>query len=123
MGKWRWIGKAAYTLLLLFLIVNLAVPFAVRAQEAEQRTVRVGWHEEPYFIRDQYGRESGYSYEYQRKVAAYTGWKYDYVEGTWSEVLQKLKKGEIDVLANVSYSEKRAEQMLFTSLPMGTESY
>lgn len=123
MGKLRRMGKTVYTVLLLFLIVSFVVPFAVQAKEETQRTVRVGWHEAPYFIRDQYGRESGYSYEYQRKVAAYTGWKYEYVEGNWSEVLQKLKKGEIDVLANVSYSEKRAKEMLFTSLPMGTETY
>lgn len=91
--------------------------------KADAKIVRAGWHEEPYFIKDQNGRASGYSYEYQQKVAAYTGWEYEYVEGGWAELTQKLKTGEIDLLANVSYSEERAKDYLFTSIPMGTESY
>ena len=85
--------------------------------------MRVGWHEAPYFITDQYGRRSGYSYEYQCKLAAYTGWEYEYVEGSWTELLQKLKDGEIDLLSDVSFMEARAESMLYASLPMGTEAY
>ena len=91
--------------------------------KAAPKTVRAGWHEDPYFIKDQNGRASGYSYEYQQKIAAYTGWEYDYVEGSWAELTHKLKTGEIDLLANVSYSEERAKDYLFTSFPMGTESY
>ncbi len=110
------------TALLLILILILAsVP--VSAAQSEGKTVRVGWHEAPYFITDQFGRKSGYSYEYQMKVAAYTGWKYEYVKGSWSELLQKLKDGEIDLMSDVSYMEERAPDMLFASLPMGTEAY
>ena len=99
---------------------NVALPESARN---ETKTIRVGWHEEPYFIKDQLGRKSGYSYEYQQKLAAYTGWEYEYVEGSWAELTQKLKTGEIDLLANVSYSEERARDYLFPSYAMGTESY
>ena len=109
-------------ILLLFLLMWMSFPFTAQAQDAE-KTVRIGWHEAPYFITDQYGRRSGYSYEYQRKLVAYTGWKYEYVEGTWSELLQKLMDGEIDVMSNVSYTEERADKLLYASLPMGTEIY
>lgn len=91
--------------------------------QAEQKTVRVGWHEAPYFITDQFGRRTGYSYEFQRKLVAYTGWTYEYVEGSWSELLQMLKDGEIDLLSDVSYLEERTKDILYASLPMGTESY
>ena len=30
---------------------------------------------------DQFGRRSGYAYDYQKKIAAYTGWNYEYVVG------------------------------------------
>ena len=100
----------------------LVLPAAASAVE-EGVTVRVGWHEAPYFITDQYGRHSGYTYEYQRKIAAYTGWKYEYVEASWSELLRMIKTGEIDMLGNVSYMEERAKEMMYASLPMGTESY
>lgn len=102
---------------------EIAAPFFACAQETEKKVVRAGWHEIPYFITDQYGRQSGYSYDYQIKVASYTGWEYEYVEGAWSELLQKLKDGEIDILTDVSYSDDRSKSMLFSSIPMGTEAY
>ena len=109
-------------LLLIVLAGGMLLPAGAFAQE-ERKTVRVGWHEAPYFIIDQYGRYSGYSYDYQRKVAAYTGWVYEYVKGSWSELLQMLKDGEIDLLSDVSYTEERAKSILYSSHPMGTEAY
>ena len=85
--------------------------------------MRVGWHEVPFFIKDSSGRRSGYSYEYHQKIIAYTGWEYEYVEGTWNEMMDKLKKGEIDIMSNVSFTEERTKDMLFSSIPMGTEAY
>ena len=109
---------------ILFLALLLAVPFWLpAAARAEQKTVRVGWHDDPYFITDQFGRNTGYSYEFQMKVAAYTGWTYEYVKGTWPELLQMLKDGQIDMLSDVSFLPARAEEMLFASLPMGSEAY
>ena len=114
------------TAFLLFLVLATAFLMPFAAAPAEGKTVRVGWHEAPYFItikNGQYTRKTGYSYEFQRKVAAYTGWKYEYVEGTWPELLQMLKDGKIDLLSDVSYMEERAGDMLYASLPMGTEAY
>ena len=101
------------------LAVLYVLPAAVFADDSGQqtKTVRVGWHEVPYFITDENGRRSGYSYEYQRKLAAYTGWDYEYVEGTYSELLQKLMNGEIDMMSNVSYLDERAEKVLYSSVP------
>ena len=123
MRKYGSLIKAAVVSLLVALVAGISFPLAVSAEESSRKTVRVGCHEAPYFIKDKNGRLSGYSYEYQRKIAAYTGWKYEYVEGTFSELLDKLKKGEIDMMSDVSYSEERAKDYLYASLPMGTESY
>ena len=109
----------------LIIVMLLAVPGAVCAVdgETETNTLRVGWHVVPYFITDENGRKSGYTYDYQCKLAAYTGWDYEYVEGTYSELLQKLMDGEIDMLGNVSYLDERAEKILYSSVPEGTEAY
>ena len=72
---------------------------------------------------DSFGRRSGYAYEYQLKIAAYTGWSYEYVTGSWSELLGMLIKGDIDLMSDVSYTAERAEKMLFPELPMGAEEY
>ena len=116
--------KQIIVMLLLLSLVTTVFPFSVFAEERKaNKVVRVGWHEQPYFITDENGRYSGYTYDYQQKISAYTGWIYEYVSGSWSELLQMLKDGEIDMLGNVSYTEERANDMLYSSLPMGTESY
>lgn len=116
--------RAIASLLLLIILTLSAVPLSAGAEEDEAPArIRVGWHEAPYFITDSFGRLSGYTYDYQQKIAAYTGWSYEYVEAGWSELLRMLRDGEIDMLGNVSYMEERAGEMLYPSLPMGTEAY
>ena len=107
---------------LLCLILGAASLTPAFAQEAE-KPVRVGWYESPFNITDEFGRRSGYAYEYQRKIAAYTGWRYEYVEGTWSELMEMLSRGEIDLMSDVSYMAERTEYLLYPNLPMGTEAY
>ena len=88
-----------------------------------RRNVRVGWYDSPYNTVDSSGRRSGYAYEYQLKLACYTGWTYEYVSGSWPELMAMLETGEIDLMSDVSYTPERAERMLFPSLPMGSEEY
>jgi len=99
------------------------IPLPVSAEEAKYRTVRVGWYEGTYNTTGPDGRRRGYSYEYQQAVAAHTGWKYEYVEGSWAELMSMLKKGEIDLLGGISYAEERSDSMLFSELPMGEDKY
>ena len=114
--------RVAFFLLCVVLAAALAAPAAVLAQ-GTGKTVRVGWYESPFNQTDEFGRRSGYAYEYQQKIAAYTGWTYEYVEGSWPELLQMLIDGEIDLLSDVSYTDERSEIMLFSELSMGEEEY
>ena len=113
-----------YLIFIICFVLTAAflLPLTAAGKESRQ-AVRVGWHEAPYFITDENGRRSGYTYDYQQKIAAYTGWNYEYVTGTWSDLLQMLKSGEIDMMGNISFMEERAKDMLYSSLPMGTEGY
>ena len=112
---------AALLLALLTAMLLLPLP-GVQARNSE-KIVRVGWYESPFNQTDELGRRSGYAYDYQQKIAAYTGWEYEYVVGSWPELLEMLEDGRIDLLSDVSYTPERAEQMLFPSLPMGAEDY
>ena len=116
------IKRIAAVFLSFFLLASIMFPAIANAQESE-RVVRVGWYESPFNITDRHGRRSGYAYEYQRKIAAYTGWTYEYVEGSWPELLQMLIDGEIDLMSDVSYTDERASLILFPALPMGAEEY
>ena len=109
----------------LFVILLPAVFLLLADAVAEEpsKVVRVGWFDSSYNNIDGSGRRTGYSYEYQQKIAAYTGWNYEYVEGNWGQLVQKLINGEIDMLGGVSYTEARANVVQFSSYPMGTEEY
>ena len=75
----------------------------------ELKTVRVG-----YLIYEGYQEgagdalKSGYGYEYLQQLAYYAGWKYEYVNGSFSELLEMLKNGQIDIMGNISYTDERA---------------
>ncbi len=109
-------------LFLLIAAVVIVTPFGVHAHE-EKKLIRIGWFESPFNQTDELGRKSGYSYDYQQKIAAFTGWDYEYVDRSWSDLLEMLVDGRIDILSDVSYTEERAKKMLFSSLPMGVEEY
>ena len=108
------------TVLPLLAALLLALP----AGAAEKgKAVHVGWYESSYNSTDQNGRRSGYAYEYQLKLSAYTGWNLEYVTGSWPELMQKLMNGDIDLMSDVSHTPEREAYMLFPDLPMGTEEY
>ena len=115
--------RAGVRVCLLLCLFFCLLPVLAAQAETDGKIVRVGWYESAFNTKDGFGRRSGYGYEYQMKVAAYTGWKYEYVEASWPELLQMLVRGEIDLMSDVSYTPERAENMLFPSLPMGTEDY
>ncbi|MCR5089931.1 MAG: transporter substrate-binding domain-containing protein [Oscillospiraceae bacterium] len=117
------VRTAAGRFAILLLILQMLFLFPAAHAQENGKTVRVGWYESPFNTSDQFGRRSGYAYEYQHKISAYTGWNYEYVEGTWSELLTMLENGEIDLMSDVSYTEERTGDMLFSSMPMGTEDY
>ncbi|MBQ2100008.1 MAG: transporter substrate-binding domain-containing protein [Lachnospiraceae bacterium] len=117
------IRKCLMTLLLIATVICTILPQSISAKVTEHKVVRVGWFDSSFCYYDSYGRRCGIDYEYQQKISAYTGWTYEYVEDSWSNLLQMLKEGKIDLLSDVSYKPDREEYMYFTDLPMGTESY
>ena len=116
-------NKRLPSLLLCFILGLFLLPLGTALADNAQKAVRVGWYDSSYNTIDAFGRRSGYAYEYQLKIAAFTGWSYEYVTGSWSELLGMLINGKIDMLSDVSYTPERAKAMLFPELPMGEEEY
>lgn len=117
------INKAFVFILIFLFIFNTFSAVSIGAENTETKVVRVGWYESPFNHKDKFGRRSGYAYDYQQEVAAYTGWTYEYVEDEWPTLMQMLIDGEIDIMSDISYTEERAEKMLYSSIPMGEEEY
>ena len=117
------------SLLLCSILCVVFLAATVRAAETtvtakpQSEVVKAAWYEDSYHITEKNGSRSGYGYEYEQAVSAYTGWDYDYVTGNWEELLKKLQNGEIDLMSSLSYTDERAKTMLFSDLPMGEEKY
>ena len=111
------------TVMLAGILLLFGTVFPVEIH-AEQKTVRVGYvnvmtYEEG--GEGEYKRGSGY--EYLQKISYLTGWKYEYVYGSFKECYQMLVNGEIDLFGNVSYKPERAELFSFSSYPQGKDTY
>ena len=128
--------KKRLCLSILVLIMLLFVPLSAyaseiksdgkttQALEEENKTVRVGYFPYANFQEGGYGEhKQGAGYEYLQKISYITGWKYEYVYGSFKECLDMLADGEIDILGSVSYTPERAESIDFSTYAEGTERY
>lgn len=107
--------------LLCLWVLWLLLPVSVC--RAEGKVVRVGSFEDTFNFIDQNGVRRGYGYELMQKIAGYTGWTFEYVTCDWSNCFEKLENGEIDIMGDISYTDERAEKMLYSDMPMGEEKY
>lgn len=103
-------------------------PVQARTDETEEKqtTVRVGYYtdsEEFQYGASDEDHKTGYAYEYYQEVAKYTGWSYEYVYGSFTEIMDKLEAGEVDIVAGVSKTEEHLKTMLFPDYAMGGETY
>ena len=101
--------------------IVLSVP--TFAKENSDNVIRVGSFEETYNTVNEKGERSGYGYEYLQDIAGYAGWTYKYITSDWKNCFTQLENGEIDILGDISYTDERAENMLFSDMPMGEEKY
>ena len=114
----------------IFVILGMWMMLSVYCQAAETnndekqpQTIRVGSFEDTFNYVDKNGVRQGYGYELMQALAGYTGWKFEYVKCDWSNCFDKLENGEIDIMGDISYTDERAQKMLFPEEPMGEEKY
>lgn len=122
------IYRALAIVLAALAVLSTIMPAPAFAADSDQqvKTVRVGWlvNNEGFQDGTPGERLSGWGYEYLQALSYYTpGWRYEYVSGTFTELMDMLETGEIDLMPNISYSEERAQKLLFSSNPEGTERY
>ena len=115
----------------IFVILGMWLMLSVHCQAAETnndekqqtQTIRIGAFEDTFNYVDKNGVRRGYGYELMQALAGYTGWKFEYVKCDWSNCFDKLENGEIDIMGDISYTDERAQKMLFPDEPMGEEKY
>ena len=115
--------KSVCALLSLLLLLSVVLPVKAAAETAPVKVVRVGSFEDTFNYCNEKGARKGYGYELLETLSGYTGWQFEYVTCDWSDCFEKLENGEIDIMGGISYTEDRAEEMLFSDEPMGEEKY
>ena len=115
--------KSVCAMLSLLLLLSAVLPVKAAAETAPAKVVRVGSFEDTFNYVNERGARKGYGYELLETLSGYTGWQFEYVTCDWSDCFEKLKNGEIDIMGDISYTEDRAEEMLFSDEPMGEEKY
>ena len=114
----------------IFVVLGIWMILSVPCQAAEMNAIekqsqiiRVGSFEDTFNYVDENGVRRGFGYELMQALAGYTGWKFEYVKCAWSDCFDKLENGEIDIMGDISYTDERAQRMLFSDEPMGEEKY
>lgn len=122
--------KSAVLFACIFVILGMWMRLSVYCQAAETNNdekqpqiIRVGSFEDTFNYVDKNGVRQGYGYELMQALAGYTGWKFEYVKCDWSNCFDKLENGEIDIMGDISYTDERAQKMLFPEEPMAEEKY
>ena len=117
------IRKSVCAMLSLLLLLSAMLPVKAAAETAPAKVVRVGSFEDTFNYVNEKGARKGYGYELLETLSGYTGWQFEYVTCDWSNCFEKLENGEIDIMGDISYTEDRAGEMLFSDEPMGEEKY
>jgi signal transduction histidine kinase/ABC-type amino acid transport substrate-binding protein len=99
-----------------FLLI-LILLLSVQATEATD-TVRVGaFNFYPGIFLDTDGEVKGFYVDALKEIEEKEDIKFKYIYGSWSEGLQRIKSGDVDMLTSVAYTKERAEYMDYTAHP------
>lgn len=117
--------KNLFTVFSLIIAVSVSAYGEEHVHTVEREIVKVGYYENEAFQEgaSENAVKSGYGYEYLQKLASITGWQYEYIYGSWSEIYDSFINGEIDLLGGLGYSESRLSSISYPDYPMGYESY
>ncbi|MBW2632200.1 MAG: PAS domain S-box protein [Deltaproteobacteria bacterium] len=99
------------------LITNTA--FSTVAAGQEPLSIKVGaYANHPKIYMNENGKGSGFWPDLIEDIAKKENWKIEYIWGTWSEGLDRLKSEEIDIMPDVAFTEKRNELYAFSEAPV-----
>ena len=91
---------------------------AAHSAGAAERIVRVGVYQNaPKILIDAEGRPDGIMIDLLRKIAEAENWKLAFVVCEWSDCMEAVEKGDIDLLPDVAWSVERSRVLDFHNVP------
>ena len=101
-------------LVIIILLIMAACPVQA-VKKGPHGVVRVGvFPFQPFNFMDSTGQAQGLNPDLLREIARDETWQIEFVPGSWAEGLERLQKGDIDLMLSVAYSPERAEIMDYT---------
>lgn len=99
--------------LITIIITFLLIPNSALA-------LKVGVYDNPPLVFMEDGEAKGFFIDILEYVAEKEGWELEYIYDDFPNLLEKLEKGEIDLLVDLAYTEERAEKFKFNDEPVFT---
>ena len=128
--------KSRIGLLFEWLFIRIAIVISISFMlvcdpaQAFEKTVIFGVHEvettllvgvyenAPKVFTSESGKPSGIFIDIIESIAKKEGWRLQYQPGAWGEGLDRLEKGEIDLMPDVAYTAEREEKFDFHKIPV-----
>lgn len=80
-------------------------------------SIKVGVYEmHPKVFTDEGGKWVGFWPDIMEYIAEKEGWSIEYIEGTWSECIDRVEHGEIDIMVDVAYEKEREQDLVFNNV-------
>lgn len=106
--------------IVVFLFVVLALDgVSVFAANQAKKVVRIPCGINELLNFDDAGNVTGYCKDYIDRLAEINNWECEYVKANWSEAVQMLEDGRIDILLPTTWTSEREETMEFSSIVGG----
>lgn len=94
--------------------INTCILLFMLALSLSARTIKVGiYSDKPIIYRDSDGSTKGFYADIINKIAESEDWDINFIDGSWSDSLNKLKDGKIDLLTSITIVEERQPLMDF----------
>lgn len=89
----------------------------VLSARAETQVIKIGVYENaPKIFTSESGSPAGIFIDIIEHIAEKEGWNLQYISGTWGEGLDRLAKGELDLMPDVAYNTAVKKYAPFTKL-------
>lgn len=104
--------KGLFAAILLIAFVN----FRLYAQ-GQKQTLTVGvYQNSPKVFVDNSGKAKGFFVDIIEEIATHENWQIEYIFGSWNQNIERLRKEQIDILLDVTFSEVRAKEFTLNSV-------
>ncbi len=108
--------------IIIILIIAVGSLLSTQVYSSEKETIKVGYIEYYNIIKDiDSVDKKGYGYDVFNEIDNYMNYTFEFIPYTYEEGIEKLRSGEIDLFAPVTYTEERANEFIYTTEEFAVE--